>query len=82
MKIVILFLAAALGSANPVRTQNLTQAQDGQKSCDCSKPFRVFVREIHRCPAGYENVSDTFIPKCIQIGCSAEDYEAQCDAKP
>ncbi|KAM0671058.1 hypothetical protein ACQRIT_001320 [Beauveria bassiana] len=79
MKIVILFLAAALGSASPARTQNSIQSRDGQKSCDCSQDFRVFVLDVQECPAGYEDVSGTRVPRCVQIDCSAKDYEAQCD---
>ncbi|KID81053.1 hypothetical protein MGU_11552 [Metarhizium guizhouense ARSEF 977] len=82
MKVAILFLAAALGSASPVPAQNSIQDRDGQNACDCSKPFEVFPGELNKCPEGYKNISPVFIPHCIQIGCSAEDHKAKCDAKP
>ncbi|KAM3435482.1 hypothetical protein NHJ13734_005518 [Beauveria thailandica] len=82
MKLAILLLAAALGSASPVRTQNSIQGRDGQNACDCSKPFKTSVDEVDSCPAGYKNISDTFIPDCVQVNCSAEDHKAQCSAKP
>ncbi|KAM3455072.1 hypothetical protein MY3296_002642 [Beauveria thailandica] len=74
MKLAILLLAAALGSASPVRTQG----RDGQNACDCSKPFEIFVDEVESCPAGYKNISDTWVPECVQVNCSADDYKAQC----
>ncbi|KAG8405729.1 hypothetical protein J3458_021668 [Metarhizium acridum] len=82
MKVAILLLAAALGSASPVPAQNSIQARDGQNACDCSKPFEVSVSEVERCPNGYKDISPVWIPHCVQIGCSAEDHKAKCDAKP
>ncbi|KAH8721419.1 hypothetical protein HC256_001775 [Beauveria bassiana] len=85
MKIAFFLLAAALGSASPVRTQNSIQARDGknalseQKSCDCSKPFDA---GNSFCPDGYEIRGVIWPSSCLQIGCSDEDYEAKCKAKP
>ncbi|KAK8144498.1 hypothetical protein G3M48_005726 [Beauveria asiatica] len=46
-----------------------------------SPSFGISVRELESCPAGYKNISETFVPKCVQVNCSAEDHKAQCDAK-
>ncbi|KAM3432734.1 hypothetical protein MY4824_006369 [Beauveria thailandica] len=78
MKLAILLLAAALGSASPVRTQNSIQGRDGQNACDCSKPFNNSAGGADRCPAGYKDISETMLPECVQVNCSADDYKAQC----
>ncbi|KAM3542855.1 hypothetical protein ARSEF1564_004236 [Beauveria bassiana] len=80
MKLAILLLAAALGSASLVRTQNSIQDRDGQNACNCSKPFRAgCVPETFKCPAGYKDIARTWIHNCVQINCSADDYKAQCE---
>lgn len=81
MKIAILLLAAALGSASPAQTQNSMQARDEQTACDCSKPFDTDGSVVRGCPDGYKNISLFSVPDCVQINCSAENHKAQC-AKP
>lgn len=82
MKVATLFLAAALGSASPVRTQNSMEVREEQNACDCSKPFQVSIQEVESCPEGYEDISLVWIPKCVQVRCSAADHKDKCAAKP
>ncbi|KAH8713206.1 hypothetical protein HC256_006372 [Beauveria bassiana] len=81
----ILFLAAALGSASPVRTPKSIQSRDGQNECDCSKPLYADISCWDSfCPDGYEDISTSALSmSCRQVSCSEQDYkEAQCGAKP
>ncbi|KAM3537067.1 hypothetical protein ARSEF1564_010011 [Beauveria bassiana] len=81
----ILFLAAALGSASPVRTHKSIQSRDGQNDCDCSRSLYTDVSYWDTvCPDGYEDVSRSSLSlACRQVSCSEQDYkEAQCGAKP
>ncbi|KAM0667653.1 hypothetical protein ACQRIU_003518 [Beauveria bassiana] len=57
-------------------------AANEKKTCDCYKPFQVPAFDGGSCRAGYEDIAFISIPECVQIGCSAQDYKAQCDAKP
>ncbi|EFY88177.1 hypothetical protein MAC_05783 [Metarhizium acridum CQMa 102] len=72
MKVAILFLAAALGSASA------SPAQNSQNACDCDKRYQVApISEDEGCPLGYTAtlISGNF--ECVQPGCSAEEY-ANC----
>ncbi|KAF1736407.1 hypothetical protein CRV24_002014 [Beauveria bassiana] len=57
-------------------------AANEKKTCDCYKPFQVPAFDGDSCRAGYKNIAFIWVPECVQIGCSAQDYKAQCDAKP
>ncbi|EJP65379.1 uncharacterized protein BBA_05710 [Beauveria bassiana ARSEF 2860] len=81
----ILFPAAALGSASPVRTPKSIPSRDGQNECDCSKPLYADISYWDSfCPDGYEDISTSALSmSCRQVSCSEQDYkEAQCGAEP
>ncbi|OAA48852.1 hypothetical protein BBO_01897 [Beauveria brongniartii RCEF 3172] len=83
MKVAIILLAAVLGSASPLQTQNSMQARAGQNACNCSEPWRIVDSNQASCPASYTNASPvTQYRACIQTDCPFDDYKAKCDAQP
>ncbi|TQV96966.1 hypothetical protein IF1G_04206 [Cordyceps javanica] len=80
MKVAILFLAAALGSANPVQTANSIQTRDGQNSCRCDWYFAVKIpSQDHFCPTNYELMSHPELgAACHQKGCYESHYSREC----